>query len=323
MTFARRRISLTLELTNNTQTNQPNTFVESATNTVTLSDVRTSVRIQNSGAPANATATVQVWGLTPSLMNQLATLGMVFNLVPKNILTIHAGDDIAGMATVFTGTIFSAATDYERQPDVPLIFACQAGAADATINAPPSSFQGSSDVATIMSGFARQMNLGFENNGVSLSLSNAYFSGSIRQQAARCASDAGISWGVVNGNTLAIWPKGGNRNTPNVPIISADTGMVGYPAFTPQGIIVKTLFSPLIAFGGLVQVESSVLSGIAAVQQQNQTGASPLSTSSTFPSQWAVNKLDLALDSLLPKGQWLSMIYAYNPGYARALMPPA
>ena len=88
------------------------------------------------------------------------------------------------------------------------------------------------------------MNMGFENNGVSATLTNEYLSGSFKAQADRCARDAGISWGIFNGNTLAIWPRGGNRNTPDVPVISIDTGMIGYPVFTPQGIIVKTLFSP-------------------------------------------------------------------------------
>ncbi len=316
MAFTQKLITVAVQLAPNTQTNQPNTFAESGTDTVTLSGSRTSVRIENSGAPADGRAQVKIWGMTPSLMNQLATLGLVFNLVPKNVLTIQAGDSVSGMATVFTGTIWAAYGDYQAQPDVPFIFECLSGAAAAVINTPASSFQGSADVATIMSGFARQMNLGFENNGVSVQLTNAYFSGSAKQQADKCAADADINWGIVNGNTLSIWPKGGNRNTPNVATISPATGMVTYPAFTQQGIIVKTTFNPLIAFGSLIKVESSLLSGIAAAQG----GSSP---STTFPTQWAVNKLDLALDSLLPKGQWLATIYAYNPNYSRAIIPPA
>jgi len=325
-TLPQRLITVTVQLAANTQTNQPNTFAESGTNTVTLSGSRTSVRVENSGAPADGRAQVKIWGMTPSLMNQLSTLGLVFNLVPKNTLTISAGQLVNGvlqMATVFTGTIWAAYGDYQAQPDVPFIFECLSGVADAVISAPPSSFQGSADVATMMSGFARQMNLGFENNGVSAKLTNAYFSGGAKIQAQKCAEAAGISWGIVDGSTLSIWPKGGNRNTPNVPVISPSSGMVTYPAFTQQGIIVKTVFNPLIAFGGLIQVESSLLSGIAAAQPMQTNLQTPSSPSSTFPSQWAVNKLDLALDSLLPKGQWLSTIYAFNPGYAKTIIPSA
>lgn len=317
MALVQRVIDLTVQLAPNTQTNQPNTFTESGTDTVTISGSRTSVRIENAGAPADGRAQVKVWGMTPSLMNQLATLGLVFNLVPKNTLTITAGDALSGMSTVFSGTIWAAYGDYQAQPDVPFVFECLAGAADAAISFPASSFQGSADVATMMSGFARAMNLGFENNAVTAKLSNAYFSGSAKEQARKCAEAAGISWGIFNGNLLAIWPRGGNRGTQSVPTISADTEMISYPAFTQQGIIVKTLFNPLIAFGGLVKVESSLLASIANAQSGTTPGSS-----STFPSQWAVNKLDLALDSLLPKGQWMSTIYAYNPGYSRSILPP-
>jgi hypothetical protein len=323
MTFVQRLISVSVQLAQNTQTNQPSTFSESGTNTVNLTGSRVSVQIENSGAPADSNARVKIWGLTPSIMNQLSTLGLVFNLVPKNTLTISAGDAVAGQAIVFSGTIWSAYGDYSAQPDVPFIFDCIAGAADATIAIPASSFSGSQQVSNMMSGFARAMNLGFENNGVSSTLSNAYFSGSARSQADKCAKAAGISWGIIKGNTLSIWPLGGNRNTPNIPVISAATGMISYPAFTQQGIIVKTLFNPQLSFGSLVQVNSSLLAGIASAQPSQQSSLSPGNAPSTFPSQWAVNKLDLMLDSLVPKGQWMSVVYAYNPGYAKTIIPPS
>ena len=151
MSFVQRLLSISVQLAPNTQTNQPNTFLESGTDTVTLTGSRTTVRIQNSGAPAGSIAEVKIWGLTPSLMNQLATLGMVFNLVPKNALTIQAGNSVSGLATIYSGTILTAYGDYEAQPDVPFVFGCQSGLANAVINAPPSSFPGSVDVATIMS----------------------------------------------------------------------------------------------------------------------------------------------------------------------------
>ncbi len=338
MSFSQRIITVTVQLAPNTGTNQPNTFVKNGGDTVTLSGSRTSVRIQNSGAPADCNAQVKIWGMTPSLMNQLSTLGLVFNLVPKNQLTIQAGTMGPGgapnLATVFTGTVWAAYGDYSAQPDVPFIFECLSYAADAVLSVPPSSFSGSANVSDIMSGFARQMNLGFENNGVSSTLSNAYFSGAAKVQAQKCADAAGISWGIVQGNVLAIWPRGGNRNTPNMPVIAPppDGDMISYPAFTQQGIVVKTLFDPTISFGSLIKVQSSLLSGIVNSQNSNQGGAKSLApvaaaqtmaaAATTFPSTWAVNKLDLALDSLLPKGQWMSSVWAYNPNYSRSILPP-
>lgn len=310
MALVQRRIELSVALAPNTGTNQPNTFAGTGSNTVTLKGLRTSVKVYNSGAASGCRADIKIFGLSRSLMNQMSTLGLVFNIVPLNTLTVTAGDDQAGMSTVFSGTIYQAYADYSSQPDVPFHFVCKSGVGSNVAPAAPSSFTGSTSVVTIMQGLARQMNLGFQNSGVSANLSSPYFSGTAQLQAQKCADAAGIYWGVI-GTSLEIWPKGGNRSTPSVPTISVATGMIGYPSITQQGIIVKTIFNPQISRGSLVKVESSVLSGIASAQPNVN-----------LPTQWAINKLDLSLDAQVPKGDWMSIVYAYNPGYAKTIQPP-
>lgn len=314
MAFSKRMVTVTVRLAPDSKTNQPTTFTESGTDTVTLPPLRTSVRIQNSGAPSGARASVQVWGMTPSLMNQLSTLGLAYNIVPKNVVTIAAGDEGAVPATVFSGTVIQAYASYDAMPDVPFFFECNSGVAEAVAPAAPSSFTGPTDVATIMTGLARQMNLGFENNGVNIKISNPYLPGNFKTQMQKIARDANINAEIINGNLLAIWPKGGNRTTTTVPIISKDTGMITAPAFTSQGIIVRTTFDPLISFGGLIKVRSTVLDAVTQAQKnQNSDFKTPAD------SLWAVNKLDLALDSQVPKGQWMSTIHAFNPNYPKPI----
>lgn len=305
MALVQRLIEVAVRLAGNAATNQPSKFSESGTDTVTIRDARTSVRIQNSGAPAGSTAHVDIFGLAPSLMDQLSTLGLVFNIVPRNTITIQAGDTESGLSTVFAGTIVAGYGDYNAAPNVPFRFEANAGLESAVAPAPVTSFRQATDVATIMAGFARQMSLGFENNGVSVMLPTPYFSGTVETQLRACAQAANINAEIVNGgNVLAIWPKGGNRNTPSVPLIAPPPSgqMIGYPSYTQQGIIVKTVFDPKIAFGGLVRVQSSL---------KPATGT------------WAVQKLDLALDSKMPGGQWSSTIYAYNPNYPKPIPPGA
>lgn len=315
MVFVERKISLTFQLGQNTQTNQPNTFSESGTDTVTVKDLRMSVRIQNSGAPADCRADVRVWGLTPSLMNQLSTLGLVFNLVPKNTLTISAGNEgDATLSPIFIGVIYYAYANFSAQPDVPFHCVCTPTVANAVIPAAVSSYTGATSVATIMSNLARLMGLGFENNNVTTQLASPYFSGSLMEQARQCAEHAGISFAIA-GSTLAIWPRGGNRNTPNIPVVSKANGkLIGYPAFTQQGIIVNSIFDPTISFGSLIKVESELLQGISSAQASTNANL--------FPTQWAVNKLDLALDAQVPNGDWMSTIFAYNPNFSKTIIPP-
>lgn len=306
--YVQRLLETTVTLAPNQQTGQPIKFAGTQSDTVTLEGFRTSVRIENSGAPAGSRASVRIFGMAPNLMNQLSTLGMVFNSIQRNSISISAGDAQSGMSPVFAGTIAFAFPQYNAAPRVPFCFECQTGLLDNVVPVPASSYPQSTDVATIMSGFARQMNLGFENNGVTVQLpAGSYYPGTLWNQIQRVARHAHINALVVDGGTkLAIWPIGGSRTSlsgKNIPLISADTGMKGYPTFAPNGyMIVESLFNPQVAFGGTIQVQSSI-------PQANRT--------------WVVQKIDLALDSLVPKGEWMATMYCYPLGFAAPVPPGA
>jgi hypothetical protein len=306
--FIQRLIECTITLTPDQKTSQPNKFAGTGSDTITLSGFRTSVRIENSGG-VNCNATVAVYGLAPSLMNQLSTLGMIFDMVQKNNITISAGDAQSGLTPVFTGTIAAAFADYNGSPNVPMHFECRTGLMAGILPVPVSSFQASTDVATIMSGLAAQVPAGFENNGVTIQLPPSYFPGTIRDQIRAVAEHAHINAEILPGSggqqVLAIWPIGGARNsTGPVPLISKETGMILSPSFAPNGYaVVKNLFNPQIAFGGVVHITST------AIPQANR--------------DWVVNRMSLALDSLVPKGRWDQTLVCYPKGFPAPVPPQA
>jgi hypothetical protein len=289
------------------QVNALANFAGGLGNAVTLSGHRMSARITYAGAPAASYATIRIWGMNQSLMNQLSTLGMIYNSVQRNTVTVSAGTGqvLLGLpgqlSPVFGGTAIQAYGEYDNMPDVPFVFVCQAGIIDSVVPATPSSFTGVTDVATMMSGYARLMNKQFENNGVTAKLSNPYYGGNVWQQVQQAARDANINAEIVNGGTtLAIWPVGQSRNI-TIPLISPQTGMIGYPGFAGNGfLVVRHVFNPLVAYGGQIQVQSSL-------PQANKT--------------WVVKKLDLNLDSLVPKGEWTGIAYC-QPSEFSAPVPP-
>ena len=286
MAFVRRKINVTFTLAQGT-------FAESGKNTVTLSGLRTQVRCIKAGGPSMSTLNMMVFGMTKSIMNRLSTLGMIINLIPRNTVTVEAGDDEGGMGTVFMGTITNAYPDFNAMPDVGFFVEAHTGLIESVELAQPTSYRGAARVDVIMSGLASRMQLAFENGGVDVVLANPYFSGSLRNQAMACAEAAGINWVIDNG-VLAIWPKNKSRGG-LVPLVSADTGLVGYPSYTAQGISLKTLFNPSIGFGSKIKVQSDL-------DRANGT--------------WAVYSLAHSLDAEFPKGQWFSDLGAYNPDFA-------
>jgi hypothetical protein len=283
--FIQRKLDFTFTLENGT-------FTGTGQNSVTVSGLRASVAVTRVGAPSFNQATASIYGLTLDMMNDLSTLGMLIANNKRNGVAIYAGDDQNGMGLVFSGTINDAWANLESAPDASLDITAQTGLADAIASVSPASYQRGTDVATIIRGIASQMNppRAFENNGVSVFLSNAYFPGTATQQIAEAAEAANVPWDD-DGHTISIWPVGGSRGG-EIPLISAETGMVGYPKFTDRGVDVISIFNPNIKFGGKVQVKS-------IIRGANGT--------------WRVHGMVHTLQSQTPGGNWNTAIRLVDP----------
>lgn len=303
--FQQRLLQFAVTLAPNQGTGQPTSFSGSGNNTATFEGFRTSVRITSAGAQAGVGAQFSIYGMDKSTMQQLSVLGIVFNSIQKNSIVISAGNPNSGFSPVFGGTIWNAMPDYNQAPHVPFIGQARSGYINQVVPVPASSFPGTTDVATMMAGFAAKIPLGFENNGVSVQMPSSYFPGTLMQQIARCARAAHINWQIIDNAKLAIWPIGGSRTSiTSKPLVSKATGMIGYPSLSPNGyMIVRKIFDPTIAFGGQITVQSD------EVPQANR--------------DWVVQKIDLELDSLIPRGRWRQIMFCYPVGFAAPPPPSA
>jgi hypothetical protein len=157
---------------------------------------------------------------------------------------------------------------------------------------PPISFKGSVDAALVLSGIASQMGYSFENSGVTGSLSNPYYPGTPKEQLSKVCRDVHCQSDVDDGKkVIAVWPKGKARDG-EIVLVSKDTGLVGYPAFSQAGIQFRTLFNPSIVFGRHIRMES-------------QLGPAN--------GRWKVNALAHRLESNVPGGQWFTDVECIYP----------
>lgn len=300
--FARRRIDVSFALATQATPDlkgalqAPKTFDgTSGANVVTVSGLRCSAAITNQGGISQGALDLRVYGMTESLMNTLSQVSkMPLAGDFGNKVTVSAGVEGASLAVTFLGTISGAWADYSGAPDVPFHVTAFSALEAAVKSVPPSSYKGGADVAVIMADLARLMNMRFENNGVSgIILSNPYFPGTAYQQMESCRDAAGIEAHVING-TLAIWPRGGSRGGA-VPLISPETGLVGYPIRTNLGVDFTTLYNPAIHFGAKVQLQSP------RVPQASGT--------------WQVKGLQHTLESETPSGAWFSRLSCAELGF--------
>ncbi|MDR0479539.1 MAG: hypothetical protein LBH31_07025 [Burkholderiaceae bacterium] len=264
------------------------TFGETGTNTVYLSGLRVSADIAKAGGISLNESLIRIWGLTPSMMNELSTMGLIVGTQGRSTLILYAYAENGVKSIAFSGDVFESWAEYQGAPVVTMNLKAQSGQIANIKPTAAISYKGAVDVADIMAQLAASMGLKFERNGVSVMLTNPNLPGTDRQKAVAAADAARINC-LIDDDVLAIWPKNGARQQQPGDIItlSADTGLVGYPAYNAMGIAVKCLYNPAIRFGTYIKVQS-------ALPQANKT--------------WYVYQLAHNLESELPGGQWFSSL---------------
>jgi hypothetical protein len=264
-------------------------------NSKTVSNVRASVRIEKNGAPAMNRASMRIWGLTASTMNQLSRIGVKPDAPRNNIVTVTAGDRGGNMSLAFAGVITDAWPDFSNVPEASLNVTAFTGLLAQLKPIAPSSYPGATNVADIMKDLAGKMGYTLENNNVSVMLSSPYLPGTARMQALAAAEAADIYVVFDDDNGIvAILPKNGVRSG-TAPTLDPTNGtLIGYPSYVGPGRIgLRCLYNPAIRFQGNVNVQNSVVSGA------NGT--------------WRVFGLAHNLESQIPDGAWFSEILGIMP----------
>jgi len=219
--------------------------------------LRMMVDVVNAGGPSMGMATLRVYGLPFEMMNKLTTIGVINNAIRvKNTILIAAGDAETGMQNVFQGVISEAFGDYNAAPDVPFNVIAYAAYDAALKPVGAISYQGATDVGGIMQTISNEMGLIFENNGVDVKLSNPYLPGTNLDRVRALATAADFRW-AMDRQVLAIWPRNGARGG-EVPIVSSETGMIGYPSLSSKGMDIRMAFNWNMRLGGNVMVESAL-----------------------------------------------------------------
>ena len=263
-------------------------FGDSGADTIEVKGVRMSASINRAGGLAMSQLDLRVYGLELSVMNKLTILGKPLVDNRHNTVIASAGEEGGPLSVVFAGTIIEAWVDAKGSPQVAFLVTASDGAMFAMKPAVPVSFKGSVDAATVASYIAETAGMGFENNGVSVQLSDPYLPNTGLEQLQTLGRAGNFNVLVEtrgpSSSTVVIWPYGKSRPG-TVPEISPETGLIGYPMRTQNGIELVTLFNPAIVFGGDLTVKSDI------------TPAN---------GRWNVNQISHDLEAETPGGKWFT-----------------
>lgn len=278
MSFVKRRLTIRFQLGDSGET-----FDASGNNTFEITGIRASANITKAGGVSMAQLSLTAFGLPLSVMNKLTLLGKPLVDGRHNTIFVSAGDDVSGLSVVFQGTISEAWVDARNAPQVALVVVAFSGLVTALQPAAPVSFRGTIDASLAASGIAQQAGLVFENSGVNSIISDPYLTGTALQQLTQLGQMGGFNYTIDNG-TLAIWPKNGNRKGAHT-LISPETGLIGYPMRTENGVEVQTLFNPAIVFCSEIEIQSSLTPANGG---------------------WTVFRISHDLESETPNGKWFT-----------------
>ena len=297
-TYVERAITVTIQL-------GQGTFGQTGSNTVKLEGLRVAATINRVGLPGFGNCEIRVYGIIPSIMNAVSSLGVAVGMYRQNnIVTIEAGQVGQALAVVWRGYIQAAWQNLEGMPDTFLQIISTSSVLEAMLPGPPMSFPGPFDVAAAMSGLATRMGRAFVNDGVTVQLPSGYYPGTAMQQAIAIARAANIELdtGGAPGDKMTIWPK--NRTKSGiVPLISVATGLVGYPQYHDYGIKFRCLFNPSIVFGGQIQMDSTLFPPSTAVSTGDQAALQAAGPNGFW---YVLSPFILNLSSQMPGGPWFN-----------------
>jgi len=293
MSFTNKKITLVFTL----GTGQ---FGETGQNQVTVTGLRVSAKIVKSGGASMCECQLRIFGLLPTIYNQLTSIYQVTQGVQRNTVEVRAGDDEGGVFQVFVGQILTAQIDLNSQPDSVMNIIAQTGYLQAVQPTAPVAYPVGCKVVDAMRALATVMRLNFEPNDVTAVLPKGYYHGTAWQQAQAIVEAAGIKWNCCDDGTLAIWTKNGGRIQQQIPEISYLTNLIGYPSYSNMGIGLKCLYNPNVIFGGFVQL-------VTDLKVTNLNG------------KWQIFSVVHTLESEMPGGQWMTELQGFSK---EALAPP-
>jgi hypothetical protein len=223
----------------------------------TIEGLAVKAQISKLGLPDKNKASLSIKGLSYDDMAALTTISYGPLRMRRNAISVYAGEEGTTLPLVFKGNITRAWADFNTAPDVTMKFECMTGGFMSLMPQGPIAASGDAKAADMVGTFAKQAGFSFTNQGVDASVSNAVFSGSPVEKAVAVSQQVGADL-IIDDDSMILLKKGDVRRNSGTVVISAETGMIGYPTFTNNGIQVKCFFNPAVQRGGLIDIQTIV-----------------------------------------------------------------
>ncbi len=271
-------------------------FGASGGNSLTLGPglrMSSTIQVQSAHQPTEL-EDLSIYGMTLAQMDQLSLVGNKWgNVSAGNKVTLQAGDE-SGMAIVFQGDIRYAYVDAGNMPEVCFRVNAVPGASAALKPTAPTTKKGPFDGVQLAKTIAGNMGFNLDTQVKGVVLRNPYLWGTGVSQIRQVAEAMKLNWCFDHFRpTIGMWDPAKGRSGGSGTTISPQTGLVGFPRFSQQLIVLTVEYSPQLfqnlCVGHMITVQSSLKSACG---------------------KWMVQTLTYELETFTPRGRWFVIITA-------------
>lgn len=241
--------SLRFEFTNGTSS-----FDEKGNNTISISEVRSTVSFQSAGNLFGTQVNVSLFGLSMELLASLSSkaMGLFGSDTERISMKIYVGD-----TAIFVGYMTSSIANMNTAPNSALMITATANADLQNKPSPPFSFNGATPVTSVITAICKAAGYSPYITGLDgIVAINPHYEGSIFNQLEKLCDDFEIAMSVAS-PTITFWPQNEKKDDV-MPLISPEYGLIGYPIFSNGGVMFQTQFSTLLTTGRNIKLVTSL-----------------------------------------------------------------
>lgn len=234
--------------------NETSSFYGSDDNTISISEVKSSLSCQSSGNLFGTQISASIYGLSPDRLAELSSKanGLFGEATDRVSMKVFVED-----TAIFTGHMTSSIANMNSMPDCALMVVATANADLQNRSSSPFSFKGAAAAPDIINAICNAV--GYKASITDLDgvvISNPYYEGSVFDQLHALCRDLNISMSIAP-PSISFWPQKAVRDS-TVPFISPDYGLIGYPIFSNGGVMFQTEFSTLLTTGRYIDLDTSL-----------------------------------------------------------------
>lgn len=238
-----------------------------------LSDLHFRFRIEQSDSETPNSMVVRVYNLNDQTLNEVLT--------QYNIVTLQAGYKGTGMQVLFSGEIKMFVRGKENATDRFLEISAAAGDVGYNYGLVNQTLAKGSRVMDVVATAAQAMGVSSVDPNAVSAIESQFFGGVFprgkvawglgRIQMRQIAATAGARWFIDNGGVLRVVSNTGYLPGQAV-VLTPQTGLVGVPEATTNGIRARCLINPFLTIGQPVQIQSSSIASVSAPASETMYG---------------------------------------------------